>query len=153
MPSIEIVCIQQKAPLVYADTEFQIVTSNALESHRSSPLFADELASLSGCMYHLGNPDCYPNGLYFAYDLLSPASREFDDQTFFEINDLYRVQFRELLTALINASPVRSIFFYTDWQLGPEVTTRGGTLSESDFWRRHDEHLLKLNGCYTIKNV
>jgi hypothetical protein len=153
MPSIELVCINQKTPIDFSDMPFIVVADTEPVSHRSQPLFRRELSRLRGCTYHIGNPDCRKRsyrGPYFAYEVLSPESRERLRSRFFEVTPEFRDSFRTLVHLLLDASPIHSVFFTTDWQFGPVRPTRGGVLSESAFWKTHDGHLLKLNACYTI---
>lgn len=154
MPSIELVCIDQTEPLEFSGLPFALVADRELESHRTRPLFRRELLQLRGCMYHVGNPQCARpgyRGAFFAYDVLSSESRSRRRHRFFEIAPEFREGFCHLVRTLLDASPVHSVFFYTDWQFGPTRRTRGGVISESAFWRQHDAHQLKLNACYTIR--
>lgn len=154
MPSIELVCIGQKEPLTFAGMPFALVADRELVSHRSPrPLFQRELSKLRGCMYHIGNPDCAKPGYdwtFYAYEVLSPTSREQQRNRFFEVGPEFYEGFRGLIRNLLEASPEHSVFFYTDWQFGPARTTRAGVISEADFWLQYESHLIKLNACYTI---
>ncbi len=154
MPSIELVCIDQSEPLEFSDLPFALVADRELVSHRTRPLFQWELSRLRGCMYHVGNPQCATpssQGAFFAYEVLSSGSRERQRRRFFEIAPQFRDGFRALVGTLLEASPSHSVFFYTDWQFGPTRAARGGLISDSDFWRYHDMHQLRLNACYTIR--
>jgi hypothetical protein len=154
MPSIELVCINQKKPIGFSDMPFAVLADTEPVSHRGPrPLFRRELSGLRGCIYHIGNPYCRKRsyrGPYFAYEVLSPGSRERLRSRFFEVAPEFRDSFQKLLHLLLDASPVYSVFFTTDWQFGPARATRGGVLSESAFWKKHDRHQLKLDACYTI---
>lgn len=155
MPSIELVCIDQSEPLEFSDLPFALVADPELVSHRTRPLFRRELSGLRGCIYHIGSPQCAGlgyQGAFFAYDVLSSESRENQRRRFCEVAPKFRDGFRRLVRTLIAASPVRSVLFYTDWQFGPSRATRGGAISESAFWQRHDTHHLRLNACYTIQS-
>jgi hypothetical protein len=154
MPSIELVCIDQAKPLEFSNLPFAVVAERKLVSHRTLPLFRRELSQLRGCMYHVGDPRCAKpdcNGFYFAYEVLSPESRERCKRRFFEIAVEFRQGFHRLVRTLLDASPAHSVFIYTDWQFGPTRTVRGGVILESVFWQQHDTHQLKLNACYTIQ--
>ena len=154
MPSIELVCTDQSEPLEFSDLPFALVADSELVSHRSRPLFRRELSGLRGCMYHIGNPQCDGpgyQGAFFACDVLSSESREHQRRRFFEVAPKFRDGFRRLVRTLLDASPVHSVFFYTDWQFGPRRAFRGGVISESSFWQQHDIHQLRLNACYTIQ--
>jgi len=154
MPSIELVCIDQSEPLEFSDLSFALVVDRKLVSHRARPLFQRELSRLRGCMYHICNPQCGApdyRGAFFAYDLLSPESREGRRRRFFEIAPPFRESFRCLVRTLLDKSPVHSVFFYTDWQFGPTRAFRGDVISESAFWQQHDSRQLRLNACYTIR--
>jgi hypothetical protein len=154
MPSIELVCTDQSEPLEFSDLPFALVADREVVSHRTRPLFRRELLRLRGCMYHVGNPQCARlgyQGAFFAYDVLSAESRNHQRRRFFEIAPEFRGGFRHLVRALLDASPVHSVFFYMDWQFGPTRAFRGGVISESAFWQQHDTHQLRLNACYTIQ--
>ncbi len=154
MPSIELVCINQTAPIAFNDFSFAVISKAALISHREPrPLFQRELSQMAGCIYHIGNPSCRDSsraGYYFAFEVLSEKSRESLRNRFFEVGSAFRVEFQAMMSALIKASPAHSVFFYSDWQFGPKRATRGGRISEARFWQAHDLHQLKLNACYTI---
>jgi hypothetical protein len=155
MPSIELVCIGQRAPSRLPKMPFAIVTDTVPISHRGPrPLFRRELTALIGCTYHVGNPGADSptyHGPYFAYDILSEKS-QFPGR-FFEVDARFRSAFKKLLRTLIDASPDGAVFFFTDWQFGPSRATRGGTLTAEEFWKRHDRHELKLNGCYIVRAI
>ncbi|MES2708457.1 MAG: hypothetical protein V4726_17830 [Verrucomicrobiota bacterium] len=153
MPSIELVCAEQSEPLEFSNLPFALATDRHPASHRPRPLFQRELSRLRGCMYHIGNPQCADpayQGAFFAFDVLSSDSRERQRRRFFEIAPEFREGFCSLLRRLLEASPTHTVFLYTDWQFGPAQTTRGGLISESAFWHRHDTRQLRLNACYMI---
>jgi hypothetical protein len=154
MPSIELLCIDQQEVLEFSDLPFALIADSAPRSHRTLPLFRTELSRLHGCMYHVGNPQCSESdyqGAFFAYEVLTEESRHRQRNRYFEISPQFRDGFRRLILGLLDSSPAGSVFFYTDWQFGPKKPFRGGVVSESEFWREHDTHRLKLNGCYTIQ--
>jgi hypothetical protein len=155
MPSIELVCIKQKTPIDFSDAPFAVVVDPEPVSHRRPrPLFQRELSQLRGCIYHVGNPQCKDlgyRGAFFAYDVLNTESRERLRRRFFEVRPEFREALRRLVHALLHASPVHSVFFYTDWQFGRARPTRGGVIWESAVWEMHDAHRLRLNACYTIQ--
>ena len=155
MPSIELVCVDQSEPLEFADLPFALSIDREPVSHRTRPLFQRELSGLRGVMYHIGNPQCAQldyHGAFFAYEVLSQESRHSQRRRFFEVAPEFREGFCRLVRKLLDASPVHSVFFYTDWQFGPTRSFRGGVISEHSFWNQHDTHQLKLNACYTIKS-
>lgn len=154
MPSIEIVCIGQRSPMKLRRMPFAVVSDAEPLSHRPDPLFQRELRTLNGCTYHLGNPGADSAtyaGAYFAYELLSSESRGRSRGRFFEVATEFRSALEYLIHALLRASPAGALVFFTDWQFGPKRATRGGVLSENEFWKMHDAHELKLNACYTIR--
>ena len=154
MPSIELVCTDQSEPLEFSDLPFALVADTELVSHRTCPLFRRELSGLRGCIYHIGNPQCAApgyQGAFFAYEVLSSESRERQRRRFFEVAPNFQNGFRCLVRTLLDASPVHSVLFYTDWQFGPTRAFRGGRISESSFWQQHDSHQIRLNACYTIQ--
>jgi len=154
MPSIELVCTDQSEPSKFSGLPFALILDREPVSHRTRPLFQRELSRLRGCMYHIGSPQCARpdyQGAFFAYEVLSSESREHQRRRFFEVAPEFRDGFRRLVRTLLDASPVHSVFFYTDWQFGPRRASRGGVISESAFWQHHDTHQLRLNACYTIQ--
>ncbi len=147
MPSIEVVSIGQQQPSDLSRLSFAIRSETELESHRG--LFQEDFNRLTGVIYHLGNPEFKiqdDNG-FFAYQLLSEESQKND---FFEIDREFRADFEYLINTLLTESPVARVFFTSDWQFGPETTTKGGELTLVDFWDLHDRHQLQLNASYTI---
>lgn len=134
---------------------FAVVTDTIPTSHRTRPLFRRELARLKGCTYHIANPGAdlqTYHGPFFAYEVLSKESRERTRNRFFEVDAAFRPAFQNLVHILLSASPERAVFLFTDWRFGPSRPKREGTISENEFWRRHDQHELKLNACYTISS-
>ena len=154
MPSIELVCIDQSEPLEFSELPFALVAEPHLVSHRTRPLFQRELSGLRGCIYHIGNPQCAApgyQGAFFAYEVLSSESRERQRRRFFEVAPRFRDGLHRLIRTLLDVSPARSVFFYTDWQFGPTRAIRCGVIAEAEFWQRHDTRQLRLNACYTIQ--
>ena len=153
MPSIEIVCIGQSEPLDCAGWPFAIEASTKLESHRSpDPRFQTDFDALSGCIYHLGNPELKgrSEGAFFAYELLSDASQHAEPSGRLEFcADLAGAIF-EFVEVLLDASPDSRLLFTSDWQFGPEHTLRLDAVTLTDFKRLHDTGALLLNAAYTI---
>jgi hypothetical protein len=156
MPSIEIACIGLSTPLRPPPTSFAVVCEPGLTSHRSpTPRFQADFDGLSGCLYHLGNPQFAGSdrGAYFAYDLLSPRSVESDPPSFLEFDPVHVASARSFLQWVLAASPARRILFTSDWQFGPDWTRSLGPISLTEFWNLHDSRNLLLNAAYPIANA
>lgn len=149
MPSIEIICIGQARPDDFSQLPFAVEAENLLVSHRgASSLFQQDFERVQGCIYHLGNPDLKdPDapGCYFAYELLEePWER-------LEFKAEYIVHVKQLLEALIMASPEGQLLFTSDYQWGPRPRrrfVRGRTLDE--LWHLHDAKSLHMNALYAL---
>ena len=148
MPSIEIVCIGQAEPLECSNYPFAVEASQELVSHRSpSPRFQSDFDSMSGVIYHLGNPDLSNSeqGAFLAYDLLSDSSRDADPPANLEFATSFSSSVFELLEALLTASPKSELLFTSDWQFGPDHTLRPGSISLTELRQLHDSGALLLN--------
>ncbi len=152
MPSIEIVAIAQQCPSKVDDLPFAAMADFTLKSHRSQSRFQGDFDRLSGIMYHLGNPGLktdHAGRRFFAYQLLSPASRKVES-SFLEFAAEYRAAAQMFFEELLHNSPVGKLVFTSDWQFGPEWIKYEPELSLSEFWRLHDSHLIQLNAFYSI---
>jgi hypothetical protein len=150
MPTIEIVCIGQAVPLNFSDLPFVVEAESKVKSHRD--LFTKTLDKISGCIYHLGNPNL-KNGregrYFFAYDLLSRRCQDEWPPSFLEFERAYVSSIRDMFSMLVKASPAEKLVFLTDWQFGP-MTVTGDEISLSTFWSMHENLELRLNGLYTV---
>ncbi len=156
MPSVEIACIGLTKPLPPPKTTFAVEFEAGLRSHRSpSPLFQEEFNALSGSLYHLGNPDLAQNrdGSFFAYELLTDASRNREPPLFLEFASAHLESVRSLVGWLLDTSPVYELLFTSDWQFGPETAERYDAVSLSEFWRLHDAQSIRLNAAYPISRA
>jgi hypothetical protein len=153
MPSIEIACVGLQDALQPPATSFAVAYERGLRSHRSpSPRFQHDFDGLTGCLYHLGNPNLAGSheGFYFAYDLLSDASRSADPPAFLEFDGNYVESLRAFLDWLLLTSPDGKLLFTSDWQFGPDWTKRCDPITLGEFWRLHDSRALLLNASYPI---
>ena len=153
MPSIEIACIGLTTPLRPPPTSFTVVCEAGLKSHRSPlPRFQAEFDSISGSLYHLGNPNIGgpAKGYFFAYEVLSEPSRDATPPSFLEFAPRHKPSAQHLLEWLFEASPVGQVLFTSDWQFGPEWSQRLGPIDLKEFWSRHDTRNLLLNSAYRI---
>ena len=136
-----------------AAASFAVISDPERQSHRGpSPRFQDDFDRLGGVLYHLGNPELVedPDGLFFAYDLLSEASREASDKSFLELAPAHMHSVRVFLEWLLALSPAGQVLFTSDWQFGPSWTRRSEGLGLNEFWRLHDSKELLLNAAYLI---
>ena len=153
MPSIEIACIGCDVPAPIVADGFAVVSERGLRSHRVPSRFQSDFDSLSGCLYHLGNPNLRgigQRGPFFAYELLSEASREPFPPSFLEFAPAHVEEVRGVLSSILEASPVGQVLFTSDWQFGPDWTQRFGPVSLGDFWQLHGSRNLYLNSAYAL---
>jgi hypothetical protein len=154
MPSIEIFCVGLTASEPLPETSFAVICDRSRQSHRGpTPRFQADFDRLEGVLYHLGNPELAadPDGPFFAYDILSDASRGADPSSFLELAPAHVVSARRLLDCLFRSSPAKRLIFTSDWQFGPPWTRRFELLSLDEFWQLHDSRQLLLNSAYFIE--
>ena len=156
MPSIEIVCVGQRLPLDLPELPFAIQSEPELLSHRGpEPRWQADFDRLDGWIYHLGNPDLRYRSdatFFFAWELLSDRSRH-DARGVLQFDGQFHQALHWLLARLVTASPVGRIVFTSDWQSGPDASTRGRFDTLLHFWQAHDAGRLHLNGFYEIGAV
>jgi hypothetical protein len=153
VPSIEVACIELDLPAPIPTSGFALVYERGLKSHRIPSRFQADFSGLSGCLYHFGNPalrNPQQRGAFFAYELLSEASRDAIPPSFLEFAPPYRDEVTVVLSSILAASPVGRALFTSDWQFGPEWTHRFGPFGLSEFWRLHDSRNLQLNSAYAL---
>jgi hypothetical protein len=154
MPSIELICINQKEPVTFPDAPFSIIGEDRLVSHRvPSPLFQSDFNALSGCIYHLGDPDLHDRpkqGVFTAYDLLSEQCRSQDETVFLEFNEEYVPFMKNLIQRLLHESPIGKVLFTSDYQFGPRDAQRYGVILSEGFWALHNTRKLRFNTSYEI---
>ncbi|MGA2436458.1 MAG: hypothetical protein ABSG25_14380, partial [Bryobacteraceae bacterium] len=138
MPSIEIICIGQTSPRDFSHLPFAVECGTELKSHRMPrPLFRKDFASLTGCIYHLGNPDLKTQRkkrLFFAFDLLSDRARYASRSTFLEFRPESIPAIHDLFVSLIESSPIHQLLFTSDWQFGPKRPYRSSMVTIEEFW-------------------
>jgi len=154
MPSIEIICVGQLDPVDFEDLPFAVESGTELKSHRiPKPLFRRDFGALTGCIYHLGNPDLKTQRtgrIFFAYDLLSDHSRSASRPRFLEFRPDVMPAVHGLLGSLIESSPVRRLLFTSDWQFGPGRPYRSPIVTLDEFWALHNSQRLRLNAAYPV---
>jgi hypothetical protein len=153
MPSIEIACLGLTTPLSPPATSFAVICEAGLKSHRSpEPRFQRDFDGLSGSLYHLGSPQFAGtvSGPFFAYDVLSEASRHAEPPSFLEFAPEHVASAQALVAWLFDVSPEGRLLFTTDWQFGPKGARRFGALEPDEFWRLHSRRELLLNAAYPI---
>ncbi len=153
MPSIEIICVAQLAPLTFDDLSIAVESGTDLKSHRiPKALFQRDFAAPKGCIYHLGNPDLKTRRsgrVFFAYGLLSDRSRSAVE--FLEFRPEFIPATHDLLASLMESSPVHRLLFTSDWQFGPRRPFRSPLVTLDEFWSLHDSHRLRINAAYPIQ--
>ena len=153
MPSIEIVCIGQAEALELGNLPFAVESGTALISHRGPSHFQEDFDRLKGCIYHLGNPRLKAPaamGMFFAWDLLSPACRDQEEEFFVQFAAEFTWALRLLMQRLLLSSPVRRLVFTSDHQFCTSAPARCPEIDLEGFWRLHDSRLLKMNALYPI---
>jgi hypothetical protein len=153
MPSIEILCVGLAIPEPPPATSFAVISDPSRRSHRGpTPRFQSDFDRLDGVLYHVGNPEfaSNPDGPFFAYDVLSEASRDASPSSFLEFAPSHAVSARSFLEWILASSPAGQLLFTSDWQFGPSRTRRFDGLDLNEFWRRHDSRRLFLNSAYVI---
>ena len=168
MPTIEIVSIES-AGLNLNEDDFTIalIEDKKMESHRG--IFYDFLIEQNGTMIHIGNPDMKDDKDIFFGNLLIDWS--FDDtpvqipevdpnepiidtganQLFrFKFLDIYRKDIDTVLKRAIESSPIKKVYFLTDYQFGPGTSNKEIIYTRTDFWDRHDTVGLVYNTLYEL---
>lgn len=169
MPTIEIASINATGlGLIQADYNVAIIEENTLKSHRG--LFYDLLRQQNGVIIHIGNPDCKydKDGGYFAGAIVDwdfePAEifiPEFDQndltdnrganqQFMFRFLEQFKPDIDNLLKIALENSPIKKVYFLTDYQFGPEEGIIDIIYTITDFWKQHDNEGLRLNTMYEI---
>ncbi len=149
MPSIEILCVGATTPEPPPETSFAVIGDPSRQSHRGpKPRFQGDFDRLEGVLYHIGNPEfaSNPDGPFFAYDVLSEASRHASPRSFLEFAPSHIGSARRLLEWILASSPPGRLIFTSDWQFGPSRTRRFDGLDADEFWRRHDSRRLQTGG-------
>lgn len=168
MPTIEIASINSTGlGLNQADFDVAIVEEKKLESHRG--LFYDLLRKQEGVIIHIGNPACRndKSAGYFAGAIVDWSfepgeilSHEYDenDPTYNIANQQFRFKFLEqfkpdinnLLKIALDNSPIKKVWFLTDYQFGPGNGKTEKIYTITDFWKQHDDEGLGLNTLYEM---
>ena len=148
MPTIEIVCLEQKEPLALRELSFAVEAETPIVSHRG--LFYEEFKVLNGYIYHLGSPNMRQriNGFFYAAELLDWGVSNSGALKFLPE---FAPEVRQLCTDLLKASPVQTILFSSDYQFGPKERRHERPLKHETFWRKHDAGELRLNARYIIR--
>jgi hypothetical protein len=157
MPTIEIASINSTClDLNQADFDIAITEENILESPRG--LFYDFLRQQKGVIIHIGNPDFKNNkeSGFFAgeiidwsfepgsliipvYDPNDPTYNAGANQEYgFKFIDQYKSDIDRLLKIALDRSPIKKVYFLTDYQFGPEKESYELINKIIDFWERHD---------------
>jgi hypothetical protein len=84
---------------------------------------------------------------FFAYELIEDCE---ESPEFLRFAKKYSRHVKDLTRLLLDSSPCEKVFFTTDWEVGPSQVTRGGDVGFREFWKKHDQGELRLNGCYMI---
>ena len=166
MPTIEIASIQAAGiELKQSDFEISILKENKMNSHRG--LFDVVLRKEEGVIFHLGSPELKDDkkGGYFAGELIDwkfevsdvevnengaiDSRNEYQHYKFRFLNK-FQVEIDKLLKIALDNSPIKKVFFLTDYQFGPYEPTIEVIHTISKFWRHHDHGGLRFNTFYEM---
>lgn len=168
MPTIEIVSIESTG-LNLRQTDFDIATieENKVVSHRG--LFYKFLKKQNGVIVHIGSPECKDrnNGFYGGgiidwdfepgeifipeFDPTDPTDNRGAGQQFrFKFLGQYKTDIEKLLEIALDSSPIKKVYFLTDYQFGPEKGKIEIIYTIDDFWKRHDSEGLNFNTLYEL---
>jgi hypothetical protein len=153
MPSIEIVCVNQKSPSYFRGIPFAIVSeSGEPRSHRHPSHFQRDFDKLQGCIYHLGCPHLRRSRTkrFEAYELLSGKCREQERLIFLEFGKEFVPSIKKMLNTLLLHSPVGRVIFTIDYKFSPNRPKRIRRISAREFWALHRRKQLRFNALYTI---
>ena len=169
MPTIEIASINSSGlHLNQNDFDVAIREESVLKSHRG--LFYDFLLKFKGTIIHIGNPEykSEKEGFFFGGSLINwdfePTQIYIPDmdsesslidtganQIFkFQFQIKYKYDIDRILNIALQSSPIKRVFFLTDYQFGPENELHEIIYSITAFWNLHDTDGLWLNRLYVI---
>ncbi|BCM89794.1 hypothetical protein IAD21_01642 [Abditibacteriota bacterium] len=150
MPTIEIICLHQVNPLEFPEFSFALESGSEPVSHRN--LFYDEFKTLNGCIYHLGNPYLRETKerTFFAYQLLEGSCVAEGRLKFLP---QFNPEIQRLFIDLLEASPIQTLIFSSDYQFGPNKVRRyKRPFTYEKFWQNHEAGQLWLNARYFIRS-
>ena len=152
MPSIEIVCIDQKSPVRFGELPFVVRSERVLRSHRYPSHFQKGFDKLEGCIYHFGGQYLRNRrgGIFQAYDLLSLGCRGQHQSRYLEFKRSVIPLLRRILKKLLEKSPQSRIVFTSDYQFSPNKPKRVNGVLLSEFWKLHQDKQLRFNTWYEI---
>jgi hypothetical protein len=166
MPTIEIASINTtQLGLTKCDFKVAIIEEHKLQSDRG--LFSIELSKHNGTIIHIGNPEykqTTDNG-FFAGNLIDwgsdkneyltipnedPTDTGANEQYVFKFLEDFKPDIDRLLKIALDASPIKRVFFLTDYQFGPEEAHTEIIYTISDFWTQHDNDGIQFNTLYEM---
>ncbi len=152
MPSIEIVCVDQKAPTRFAHLPVALRAGKTLNSHRHPSHFQRDFNDMKGCIYHLGCPHLKRsrNGAFEAFDLLSKKCCAQQSPVFLKFKRVYEPVIRKLMNTLLQKSPCGTIIFTSDYQFSANRPRRVERIAISGFWKLYSEQQVRFNALYQI---
>ena len=169
MPTIEIASINSKGlNLKSEDFKVAIIEENKLVSHRG--LFYDFLKTQPGAIVHIGNPDFKndEDGGFFAGEIVNwgyepgeiiipqieTTNNEFNSganqQYRFQLLREYSLDIDRILKTALEKSPIKRVYFLSDYQFGPEKANQEIIYTISDFWNLHNNEGLVFNTLYEM---
>jgi hypothetical protein len=165
MPTIEIASINAtNLGLTQCDFKVAIIEEDTLRSHRG--LFYDDHLQYQGSIVHIGNPDFKTDkdGGFFAgmlinwdvdgtEDIIIPFDSDdtdTDQQYILKFLEDFKTDIDLLLRSALEKSPIKRVFFLTDYQFGPSKAQKEIIYTISDFWTLHDNDGLRFNTLYEM---
>jgi hypothetical protein len=169
MPTIEIVSINSLGlDLNQAEFDIALFEDNKLECHRGH--FYSLLREQNGMIIHIGNPDLKYKieGGFFAGQIIDwsfepkainipevdnkdlTENKGPNQQFCFKFLELYKKDIHNLLIRALDYSPIKKIYFLTDYQFGPEKGNLEIIYTVREFWTKHDYSGLTFNTMYEL---
>ncbi len=165
MPTIEIASIKSaRLGLNQGDFDVAVIEESKLKSHRG--LFYEHLIKQKGIIIHIGNPEKKDNknGFFYAdaivdwsfdgdnidHTNLTSDNPEDYAQTKFKFLESFRADIDKLLKIALESSPIKKIYFLTDYQFGPKNGKIEIGFNINDFWKQHDNGGIDFNTLYEI---
>lgn len=168
MPTIEIISIDSTGlNLRQDDFDIAFIEENKIVSHRG--LFYKFLKKQNGVIVHIGSPECKDrkNGFYGGgiidwdfepgeifipeFDPTDPIDFRGAGQQFrFKFHDQYKADIEKLLEIALDGSPIKKVYFLTDYQFGPEKGKTEIIYTINDLWTKHYSEGLNFNTMYEL---
>ncbi len=152
MPSIEIICVGQKTPTDCSFLPFPVEISSELTSHRIPSRFQADFDRMDGYIYHFLDGDGPTAYNLLKKDWYDAEGNDKDSDDNLEFRDEYVKPIEDLFLKLQESSEKGELLVTSDYQFGPESTSKVGPITLSEFWSLHRLGQIILNSSYLIGN-